>query len=233
MAPSSGQGLAAVLPVPFTEHAAAVLEPVAGQSCLLRVVRSCLDAVDDPARVIVAAAEPLAGDLRQHLVRDGLDAVNVTVADGPATRAACLAVALKEAVSKPVSASSVLVYDVRQPLTTAALGDRVVRRLAEGAAVVLPVLAVTDSVKAVDEHGAIIASLDRSTLQSVQHPRGFAVADLRRLLTGAVGEFDEVLEAIRAAVPIATVDGDPEAIAVDLPHDAPFLEAVIASRRAR
>ena len=102
----------------------------------------------------------------------------------------------------------------------------------------LPVLAVTDSVKAVDERGVVIASLDRSTLQTVQYPRGFAAEHLARLLTESAGEFDagkfdEAVAAVRAAVPITTVDGNMEADPVDLPHDAPYLEAVIASRRPR
>jgi 2-C-methyl-D-erythritol 4-phosphate cytidylyltransferase len=46
-------------------------------------------------------------------------------------------------------------------------------------------------------------------------------------------EFDELLEAIDAGVPIAVVYGDPEAFIVELPRDARFVEAIITSRPDR
>lgn len=236
---TAGQRLAAIVPLPVAEHPAALFEPLAGQSPLVRVVRDALAAVGDPAGVVVAVAEKLAGDVREHLAREGIGAVGIAVvADEPASRAQCLAAALEQVVSAPVRALFVLVYDVRQPLTSAESRARVVERLTGGAPVVLPVLAVTDSVKAVDERGAVIASLDRSTLQTVQYPRGFATDHLAWLLSESprgfdAGEFDEAVAATRAAGAIATVDGDADAITVDLPRDAPYLEAVIASRRPR
>ncbi len=226
-----GQRLAAVVTLPADEHAAASLQPLAGRSPLARVVDDCLEAVADPTAVVVAVAEHLADDVRASLARDGLDSVDVEVVSEPASRAQCLAAALEKIVAEPVSASLVLVYDIRQPLTPSDLSKRVVERLTQGASVVLPVQPVTDSVKVVDERGVVTASLDRSTLQTVQYPRGFAADHLRRLLGDSVGEFDEAAEAIRSTAPIATVDGDAEGVAVDLPHDRPFLEAVIAARR--
>lgn len=238
MTSAPGQRLAAIVPLASGENRAALFDPLAGQSPLARVVRDALAAVADPAGVVVAVAENLAGDVREHLAVEGLDAVGVTVVGGPVTRARCLAVALEHVVREPISAQFVLVYDVRQPLTSAEVRNRVVDRLTAGAPVVLPVLAVTDSVKAVDERGAITASLDRSTLRTVQYPRGFAADELAWLLTESAGEldagnFDEAVAATRAPAPITTVDGDAEAITVDLPHDASYLEAVIASRPPR
>ncbi|KUI16470.1 hypothetical protein AU193_09285 [Mycobacterium sp. GA-1285] len=228
-----GQRLAAVVTLPAADYAAASLQPQGGRSPLARVVHDCLEAVADPAAVGVAVAEHLADDVRALLAREESGAVDLVVIGGPATRAQCLAAALEHVVAEPVSASLVLVYDVRQPLTPPRLQDRVVERLTQGASVVLPVLAVTDSVKVVDEHGVVTASLDRSILQTVQYPRGFAAEHLRRLVVGSVGEFDETVEAIRSTLPIVTVDGDAEAVTVELPHDGPLLEAVIASRGAR
>ncbi|KUI34738.1 hypothetical protein AU197_09740 [Mycobacterium sp. IS-1590] len=228
-----GQSFAAVVTVLAVDNAAPSLEPVAGRSPLSRVVRDCLQAVADPAAVVVAVAEHLADDARAVLDRDGSGAVGLVVVAGAATRAHCLTAALKKVAAEPVSASLVLVYDVRQPLTPPNLRDRVVERLMQGASVVLPVLPVTDSVKAIDERGVVTASLDRSTLQTVQYPRGFAADHLGGLLAGSGGEFDEVAEAIRSPVPVDTVDGDAEAVTVDLPHDGLLLEAVIASRDAR
>ncbi|KUI41755.1 hypothetical protein AU198_11290 [Mycobacterium sp. GA-1199] len=228
-----GQSLAAVVTVPAAENAAASLEPVAGRSPLSRVVHDCRMAVTGPAAVVVAVAEQLADVVRAQLAHDGSDDIGLVVIADAATRAQCLAAALERVVAQPVSASHVLVYDVRQPLTPSELRDRVVEHLRRGASAVLPVLSVTDSVKAIDEHGVVTASLDRSTLQTVQFPRGFAAEHLGRLIAGSVGEFDEAVESIRSEVPVVTVDGYAEAVTVDLPHDGPLLEAVIASRGAR
>ncbi|MGE2722865.1 IspD/TarI family cytidylyltransferase [Mycolicibacterium celeriflavum] len=231
MTASPGQGLAAVVTLPAAEYAAASLEPLAGRTPLTRVVQACLEAVTDPATVAVGVAVSLADDVRALLARDGLPAVGVAEVGGQASRAQCLAAALEMVVAEPISASMVLVYDVRQPLTPSSLSVRVVESLTHGATVVLPVQPVTDSVKVVDEGGAVTASLDRSTLQIVQFPRGFAAVHLRRLLADSVGGFDEAAEAIRSAAPIVTVDGDAEAVTAELPSDRAFLEAVIAGRR--
>ncbi|ORA44557.1 hypothetical protein BST21_19425 [Mycolicibacterium celeriflavum] len=220
------------MPLPSAEHTAAVFHPLAGHAPLARVVRHCLDAVADPARVVVAVAEHLAGEVRELLTREGMPAVAVAVTDGSATREQCLTAALEYVVRQPVSTLFVLVYDVRQPLTPSGLADRVIERLVDGAPVVLPVLPVTDSVKVVDERGAVITSVDRSTLQAVQFPRGFAADHLARLLTESAGEFDEAVAAIRSATPITTVVGDTQAVIAELPRDASFLEALMASHHS-
>ncbi|OBI78520.1 hypothetical protein A5663_20190 [Mycobacterium sp. E740] len=222
--------LSAIVAVPRTEQSAAVLRPLARRAPLAGMVRHLLEVVTEPGRVVVAVAEPLARDVRELLVRDGTDTIGVVVAAEPATRAQCLAAALESVAAPGVSDLPVLVHDVRQPLTSSQVRDRVVERLVQGAPVVLPVLAVTDSVKAVDEHGAVVTSVDRSTLQAVQFPRGFAAEHLARLLAASADGFDEALEAVRSEMPISTVAGDAEAFTADLPLDAPFLEAVIASR---
>lgn len=223
------------MPLPLADRA--VIRPVAGQAPLARMVLDLLDAVPGPGDVVVVLAEPLVRDVRALFARDGLQAVSMAVVDASATRAQFLAAALEHVVRDPVS-THVLVHDVRQPLIPSEVRNRVVERLAQGAPVVLPVQPVTDSVKAVDESGQVIASLDRSTLQTVQFPRGFTADVLTRLLAGSAGEFDagefdEVRAAIRSSLPIALVDGDTEGFGADLSYDAPFLEAVIASRRAR
>jgi 2-C-methyl-D-erythritol 4-phosphate cytidylyltransferase len=97
----------------------------------------------------------------------------------------------------------------------------------------MPVLAVTDSVKAVDANGSVTGTLDRSTLRAVQYPRGFAAEHLYRLLAGRTSdEFDELDESLRTGTPITLVDGDSDAFAVELPRDAAFVEAIITCRPA-
>ncbi|BBY82837.1 2-C-methyl-D-erythritol 4-phosphate cytidylyltransferase [Mycolicibacterium pulveris] len=221
--------LSAIVPLPISvaQNTASAFLPLAGQSPLVRIVRAMLDAVTEPARVVVAAAEPLVADVRAALADSAT--VAVAVADTPGARLQCLRAGLEHLERQSVSTTHVLVGDICQPLVSAELCERVVAGLTDG--VVVPTLPVTDSVKAVDASGSVIATVDRSTLAAAQYPRGFAVGPLASLLSRPASEdFDEIAEALRAGLPITVVAGDPDGYRAALPGDAPFFEAVIASR---
>lgn len=232
MTASAHPRLSAIVPLPVSVAAnpAAAFDPLAGRPTLLRIVQALVDVALEPVCVVVAAADRLVGDVRRLLADAGLGAIGVASAGDAATRPQCLAAGLKHIVNDCVSARYVLVYDIRQPLVSADARDRVIARLTAGDPIVLPALPVTDSVKAVDQHGAVTATVDRSMLRVVQYPRGFAIDRLATLLADADAEFDEVHAAIGAAAPVTMVDGDGEAFIADLPGDARFVEAVIASR---
>jgi len=225
--------LSALLPLPIAvaDNKAAAFAPVAGQAPLVRVVRAMLGAAAEPTSVIVATADALVDDVRETLAAHHLS-VGVAVATGSATRAQCLLAGLEYLEREQFSPHHVLIHDIRRPLASTSLRDRVIAELRRGSTVVMPALPLTDSVKTVDAQGSVTGTLDRSTLQAVQYPRGFTPDQLARLLAGrASDEFDELKEALRAGVPITMVDGDPDAFLVDLPTDAAFVEAVIACRR--
>ena len=222
--------LSAIVPLPIAvgDIRAAVFTPLAGEPPLVRILRTMLGAVIEPAAV-VATAEPLVDDVRECLAAHGLS-VGVVVAAG--TRAQCLTAGLEYLERKSISSRHVLIHDVRRPLASAGLCDRVIAELRRGSAVVMPTLPLTDSVKAVDARGSVTGTLARSRLRAVQYPRGFATDQLAQLLNQRVAtEFDELEEAIRAGVPITVVDGDSDAFVAELPRDAAFVEAIIACRR--
>jgi 2-C-methyl-D-erythritol 4-phosphate cytidylyltransferase len=129
----------------------------------------------------------------------------------------------------------VLVCDHRYPLAPGQLADRVLAALSGGHDVVVPTLPVTDTVKAVDELGSVLSTVDRSALRTVQYPRGFTASVLWQLISvspaSAADHLDEFDAALRAGLGIATVDGDANAFQVELPRDAHLLDAVIACRR--
>jgi len=209
--------VAAILPLParFADNAFA---PLAGEPALARVVRTMLGEA--------VVAEPLADSLRGTLAAHGLLDVDVVVAEGPGSRAQCLAAGVQYLKDLP---RHVLIHDIRRPLTPESLRDRVITALRAGSPVAMPVLAVTDSVKVVDARGSVTGTLDRSTLRAVQYPRGFTVDQLSLLLARRSSEeFDEVDEALRAGTPITFVDGDSGAFEVELPRDAALVEAIIA-----
>jgi 2-C-methyl-D-erythritol 4-phosphate cytidylyltransferase len=218
------------LPISVADNEAAAFMPLVATPLLARIVRAMLDAVTEPRRVVVAAAEPLVGDVRAALESEELASVSVEAVRGAATRADCLGAALECLRQASFSTSHVLVHDISSPLPSAVIAKRVIAGMRDGGTVVMPIVAVTDTVKAVDAHGSITATVDRSVLRAVQYPRGFAVGALRGLLAeGTSGDFDEIAAAMRATTPITYVEGDPDVFHADIPDDAEFIEAVIAS----
>ncbi len=220
------------LPISVAGNAAAAFLPVAGEAPLPRVVRAMLGAVTEPARVIVAAAESLVDDVRAVLATQDMPPVTIVAVAGSASRAHCLGAALEYLQRASFSTRHVLIHDISCPLASADVRDRVIAGLRNGSTVVMPALAVTDSIKAVDAHGTVTGTLDRSALRAVQFPRGFTVDQLAGFLAHRMSdEFDELAIAIGAVAHITVVDGDPDGFRADLPHDAEFVEAIIASRR--
>jgi 2-C-methyl-D-erythritol 4-phosphate cytidylyltransferase len=219
------------LPISVTDNTSAAFLPLVTQPPLVRIVRTLLDAVAEPARIVVAAAEPLIDDVRAALASEGLASVSVAAVAGLASRADCLGAALEYLRQASFSTTHVLVHDISSPLASAEVAQRVIEGMQGGGTVVMPELAVTDSVKAVDVHGSVTATVDRSVLRAIQFPRGFAVDALARLLAQRqADDFDEIAAAIGAAAPITFVDGDPDALRAELPRDTEFFEAIIASR---
>jgi 2-C-methyl-D-erythritol 4-phosphate cytidylyltransferase len=213
--------LAAILPLPATVADNAFV-PLAGEAALVRVARAML------GTAVVAAAAPLVDRVRETLAAQGLSTVAVIAVADPGSRAQCLVAALRHFHD---ASRQVLIHDIRRPLAPASLRDRVIAALQAGSPVVMPMLPVTDSVKAVDAQGLVTSTLDRSVLRAVQHPRGFTVDGLSELLAGcASDDFDELEEALRTGTPITPVDGDVDAFVVELPRDAAYVEAIIECR---
>jgi 2-C-methyl-D-erythritol 4-phosphate cytidylyltransferase/2-C-methyl-D-erythritol 2,4-cyclodiphosphate synthase len=71
----------------------------------------------------------------------------------------------------------VLVHDAARPFTSQALVSRAIAAAGNGGAAV-PGLAVTDTVKLIDEAGGVAATLNRAALRTVQTPQAFAYAQL-------------------------------------------------------
>ncbi len=224
--------LSVIVPLPATvaENRAAAFAPLAGEAPLARVVRS----VSGRTRpLVVATAAELAEEVRDCLAAHELTAVAVAVVEGSATRCDCVEAGLRHLGGESNPSRLVLVHDYRRPLAPADVGDRVIERLRGGSDVVVPALPVTDSVKTVDSNGRLIDTVDRSTLRTVQYPRGFTVDRLSQLVAACPTDyFDEVEEAVRAGIAISVVDGHPDAFVVDLPTDSQLIEAIITTGQA-
>jgi 2-C-methyl-D-erythritol 4-phosphate cytidylyltransferase len=216
--------LLGIVPLPVAAHAAA-FAAVAGDVALVRTVRALLGGVPMPG-VVVVAAEPLAAGARSCLDSAGLSAVLVLTAEAPGTRRQCLATATEDAGGEPHPVTHVLVHDIGHPLATTDATERVIAGLRAGHPVVVPVLPVTDTFKAVTDGGAVIGTVDRTELRTVQYPRGYERATLRELI---VGDADEFAAALSAGLSIATVDGDADGFAAELPADAELMDAITSA----
>ena len=170
--------ISAILPLPASvaSNRASVLTPVEGESALVRIVRALAPAVTE---VLVTSDDALIDDVRAGLA--GVSA-RVIAAGVNASTADCLTAATGHL--RTGAATHVLVADHRHPVMSRDLIDRVITALSDGAAVVVPVLPVTDTVKQVDEQGVIQSTVDRSELAITQYPYGAAVPRLGDLRTG-------------------------------------------------
>jgi 2-C-methyl-D-erythritol 4-phosphate cytidylyltransferase len=216
--------LLGIVPLPVAMQAAA-FATVAGEVVLVRTVGALLGGVP-AAGVLVVAAEPLVVAARSCLDSVGLSAIPVLTAEAPGTRRQCLATATEDREGEPHPATHLLIHDVGHPLATTEATERVIVGLRAGHPVVVPVLPVTDTFKAVSDGGAVMGTIDRTELRTVQYPRGYERATLRELIAGAADEF---AAALSAGLPIATVDGDPDGFAAELPADTALMDAISAA----
>ncbi len=122
----------------------------------------------------------------------------------------------------PATATHVLVHDAARPLVSAAVVQRVVDALLDGASGVIPVVPVTDTIRSVDG-----AQVDRDHLVAVQTPQGFEIDVLKRAHGAQLDATDDatVVEAVGESV--VHVDGAATNIKITFAHDLATAEAVL------
>jgi 2-C-methyl-D-erythritol 4-phosphate cytidylyltransferase len=193
--------------------------------CLRSMLISGRPAVD----AVVAVADVLYADVKALLAANGVS-VNVLAVSGQGTREQCLSAGLAAVRS---AAPYVLVHDIRRPLASTDLADRILDSLRRGSDVVIPALAMVDSVKTVDASGTVTETVDRAQLRSVQFPRGFRRQHLSDFLGAVdVDDFDELVLARRSGVPATIIDGEPDAFVLEIPRDVGLAHAIYSCRLA-
>ncbi|AQT81893.1 2-C-methyl-D-erythritol 4-phosphate cytidylyltransferase [Mycolicibacterium litorale] len=211
-AAGSGERLGAGIPKAFVE--------LAGRSMLLRAVDGLWDSgvVD---RVVVAAPAERVDEAK--LMLDG----RATVVTGGAERPETVRRAL-DAIGDP---EFVLVHDAARPLTPVAQVQRVVSALRAGQRAVIPVLPVTDTIKAVDANGVVLGTPERAGLRAVQTPQGFETSLLRRAYQRAAGAVvtDDAALVEHLGTPVHTVAGDTLAFKITTPLDLQLARALLGA----
>jgi 2-C-methyl-D-erythritol 4-phosphate cytidylyltransferase len=97
--------------------------------------------------------------------------VPVTVVIGGANRTESVSLALAH-LSPEVR--YVLIHDAARAFAPVSMMRRVLRALHKGAEAAVPALAVTDTIKIVDEQDHVRSTLSRESLRAVQTPQGFS-----------------------------------------------------------
>lgn len=232
VAAGSGTRLGADVPKAFVPLAGV---PILGHA--LRGARSC----PDVAEVVVVAppawlaqAEEVcrwAGS-RAHAQSGAHQAapssereVPVTVVAGGSERGDSVAAGLA-ALSAGVEV--VLVHDAARCLTPVGVFDRVIEAVRSGAPAVVPGLAVVDTVKEVDESGAVVRTPERRRLRAVQTPQGFRREVLSRAHAVPDSATDDAALVERLGEVVLVVDGDPQALKITTADDLDTAARILA-----
>jgi 2-C-methyl-D-erythritol 4-phosphate cytidylyltransferase len=133
------------------------------------------------------------------------DAVAEGGVAGGATRAGSVRNGL---AAVPPEATVVCVHDAARPLASTELFARVIAEVVAGADGVVPAVAVTDTVKLVDEDGVVVDTPPRERLVAVQTPQGFRAAVLRRAHATGMDGTDDASLVERLGGRVVTVPGE-------------------------
>lgn len=197
-----------------------------GQPLLWHAVRRLREA--GVARVALVVHERHAERARAAAADPELGGtVTVTVADGRLSGAReALALTVDSVRAAGPDVSVVLVHDPTRAFAPVAMIRRVIDGVLAGAGVVVPVLPVVDTIRAVGTDGQASALVDRDALRIVQSPQAFSPEVLRRVYEhadshpyrdGAVGDEatpDEAALATATGQPLTTVPGHADAARV-------------------
>jgi 2-C-methyl-D-erythritol 4-phosphate cytidylyltransferase len=185
-----------------------------------RVLDWALDAARSVARGVVLVVPEAA---TRH--EPGAD---VVVAGG-ATRSASVRAGL---AAVPLDADVVVVHDAARPLAPVALFESVVAAVTAGADGAVPGVPVTDTVKRV-RGDAVVATLDRSELVTVQTPQAFVASVLRAAHVSGGDDTDDAALVERAGGRVVVVPGDGMNAKLTTPHDLELARAVVAGLAGR
>ena len=140
----------------------------------------------------------------------------------------------QESVARGIAAlppgDVVLVHDAARPLVPAEVVRGVVAAVRAGAAAVIPVVPVTDTIRQVVEAGSVV--VDRSGLRAVQTPQGFARDALVAAHAAANGRdfTDDAAVCEASGYEVVFVPGSRESLKITEPYDLAVAEAIVRGR---
>lgn len=206
-----------------------ILQPLDGVPVLVRTL-TALQLARKVDEIIVAAREEDLVEISRLCKEYGVTKCTKVIRGGESrVHSAFLA-----AMSASPESELLAVHDGARPLVTPELTDRVITAAARcGAAV--PAMPLKDTVKAFQEDGAVIQTLDREGLRAVQTPQVFTASLLKAALQSALERADAVtddasaLEALGKVVFL--VEGEEENLKITTPLDLILAEAILQARK--
>lgn len=193
--------------------AAKQFEPLAGA----RVVDHSLATAarhSEGVVVVVPAGRPVPEGLRADVVVEGGATRSESVRSGLA--------------AVPDAATIVLVHDAARPAASDALYDRVIDAVLAGAAVAVPALEVSDTIRHRD--GGVV---DRAALLAVQTPQGFAAAALRAAHAGGSEATDDASLVEAQGGTVVTVAGERTNVKITEPVDLAIAAEALGAKPTR
>ncbi len=184
-------------------------------------------AVAGHVRVVVPAG---AAKLRSIVEAQRQPRVTVSAVDGGASRPESVRAGLD---ALPDDVDIVLVHDAARALTPPQVFRAVVTAVRNGAAAVVPGIAVSDTIKVV-EGNTVTSTLDRTSLRAIQTPQGFDAATLRAAHGASRSDSvitDDAMLVESLGIPVSVGQGDPLAFKVTTPNDLMLAEALVHQAR--
>ncbi len=209
-----------------------LLLPVAGRPVLAWTLEAAL--ASPSIRWIGLVGQPHDAEAIAAIVAAAAPHRPVVWIVGGATRQDSVSLGL---AALPPEAEGVLIHDGARCLVEPDLLERCAKALREAIAAgegIVAAVPVTDTIKEVDERGAITATQDRSRLWAAQTPQGFGVAQLRQAHATATAEgwsvTDDAALFERLGLPVKVLEASPSNIKLTTPFDLTVAEAVLARR---
>ncbi|MEV4507528.1 2-C-methyl-D-erythritol 4-phosphate cytidylyltransferase [Dactylosporangium sp. NPDC049525] len=216
LGPGAPKALRLLRGEPLLVHAVRRVAAAPSVGCI--VVAAPADAVDD----VRALLSPIVAGETCVTAEPPLGTCRLFVVAGGASRQASVAAAL---AAVPEEFGIVLVHDAARALTPPELVEAVADAVRGGHGAVIPVLAVVDTIKQVDDFGVVVGTVDRSVLRAVQTPQGFRRDVLTSAHAAAVDEHtDDAGMAEKIGVPVHTVPGAEAAMKITRPFDLAVAE---------
>jgi 2-C-methyl-D-erythritol 4-phosphate cytidylyltransferase len=197
---------------------------VAGKPMLLHSVQRFMER-DDVALVVCVLPKSHAGDPPPWLFQCDVDRLLVSV--GGRERGESVLNGLED---MPSEVGIVLVHDAARPLVDADTIERVIAKAREGVGAV-PALPATDTIKEVDESGAIVRTPDRTRLVHAQTPQGFPRAMLEeaylRAKADRIQATDDAALCERIGARVVIVEGSATGMKVTTDEDFARVDALV------
>ena len=129
----------------------------------------------------------------------------------------------------PNEATIVCVHDAARPFASADLYRRVIAAVRCGADAAVPGIAVTDTIKVIDDHGVVVQTPQRSSLVAVQTPQAFRAEVLRAAHAGGGDGTDDAALVEQFGRRVQVVLGEVDNRKVTHPADLDWARAKVDS----